>query len=53
MKVTLLDRKNGGYVEKNNVSSLMNGSQWYWLEYANGEHEKLPTNEYQLMDVDA
>lgn len=53
MKATFLDRKNGGYIEKDDLTGLMNGTKWYWLEFASGEQSKLPTSEYVLMDVEA
>ena len=53
MKITLLDRKSGEDVVKSDVSGIMLGVRWYWVEYANGTQDKIPKDEYLLVEVEA
>lgn len=53
MTVTLVNRESGELSIEENVSEFMNGNKWYWIEYENADNKKLPTETYQLLDIEA
>lgn len=53
MKATFLRLEDGRDIEIENITEILTGSKYYWLDFDTSPAYKLRTSEYRLMSVEA